>query len=56
MSKMKNFMMDIEEQIMDSIAMGAKNDTDVLEYVKTYIPVVDTDIINKITRNHLGDV
>ena len=56
MSKMKNWMMDIEEQVVSAIEMGAKNETDVLTYVKTNMSLVDDTYVSKLTTEIMGEV
>jgi hypothetical protein len=55
MSKIKNYMMDIEEQVVSAIEMGAKNESDVLAYVKTYMSIIDVDDVSKITKELMGE-
>jgi|TARA_R110000744_G_scaffold135354_2_gene244762 hypothetical protein len=55
MSKMKDYMIDVEEQVIDAIAMGAKNESDVLAYVKTYMSIIDVDDVSKITKELMGE-
>ena len=55
MSKMKDYMIDVEEQVIDAIAMGAKNDTEVLAYVKTYMSIIDVADVSKITKELMGE-
>jgi len=56
MSKMKNWMMDIEEQIVSAIEMGAKNESDVLTYVKTNMSIVDDAYVSKLTIEIMGEI
>ena len=56
MSKMKNWMMDIEEQIVSAIEMGAKNESDVLAYVKTNMSLVDDVYVSKLTTEIMGEI
>jgi len=56
MSKMKNWMMDIEEQVVSAIEMGAKNESDVLTYVKTNMSLVDDAYVSKLTTEIMGEI
>tara|TARA_R100001377_G_scaffold30736_1_gene16771 strand:+ start:392 stop:562 length:171 start_codon:yes stop_codon:yes gene_type:complete len=56
MSKMKNWMMDIEEQVVSAIEMGAKNESDVLTYVKTNMSLVDDTYVSKLTTEIMGEI
>ena len=56
MSKMKNWMMDMEELIEESIAInGVKNENDVLAYVKTNMSIVDENFVKEYTTKTLGE-
>ena len=56
MSKMKNWMMDMEELIEESIAInGVKNENDVLAYVKTNMSIVDEKFVKEYTTKTLGE-
>jgi hypothetical protein len=56
MSNMKNWMMDIEEQVVSAIEMGAENESDVLAYVKTNMFYVDDSYVSKLTTEIMGEV
>jgi hypothetical protein len=56
MSKMKDYMIDVEEQVIDAIAMGAKNESDVLAYVKTNMSLVDDAYVSKLTTEIMGKI
>jgi len=56
MSNMKNWMMDMEEYVVSAIEMGAKNESDVLAYVKTNIFSVDDSYVSKLTTEIMGEV
>jgi hypothetical protein len=56
MSKIKNWMMDIEEQVVSAIEMGAENESDVLAYVKTNMFYVDNSYVSKLTTEIMGEV
>jgi hypothetical protein len=56
MSNMKNWMMDIEEQVVSAIEMGAENESDVLAYVKTNMFYVDNSYVSKLTTEIMGEV
>ena len=56
MSKIKNWMMDIEEQVVSAIEMGAENESDVLAYVKTNMFYVDDSYVSKLTTEIMGEV
>ena len=55
MSKIKNWMMDMEEQTDIAISSGASNEEEVLEYVKNKTPVFDSLFIRSRTRERLGE-
>ena len=56
MSKMKNWMMDMEELIEESITInGVKNENDVLAYVKTNMSIVDEKFVKEYTTKLLGE-
>ena len=56
MSKMNNWMMDIEEQVVSAIEMGAENESDVLAYDKTNMFYVDDSYVSKLTTEIMGEV
>jgi hypothetical protein len=56
MSKIKNWMMDMEEYVVSDIKMGAKNESDVLAYVKTNMFSVDDSYVSKLTTEIMGEV
>ena len=56
MSKMNNWMMDIEEQVVSAIEMGAENESNVLAYVKTNMFYVDNSYVSKLTTEIMGEV
>ena len=56
MSKIKNWMMDMEEYVVSAIEMGAKNESDVLAYVKTNMFSVDDSYVSKLTTEIMGEV
>ena len=56
MSKMNNWMMDIEEQVVSASEMGAENESDVLAYVKTNMFYVDDSYVSKLTTEIMGEV
>ena len=56
MSKMNNWMMDIEEQVVSAIENGAENESDVLAYVKTNMFSVDDSYVSKFTTEMMGVV
>jgi hypothetical protein len=53
---MNNWMMDIEEQVVSAIEMGAENESDVLAYVKTNMFYVDDSYVSKLTTEIMGEV
>jgi hypothetical protein len=53
---MNNWMMDIEEQVVSAIEMGAENESDVLAYVKTNMFYVDNSYVSKLTTEIMGEV
>ena len=55
MSKMKNWMMDMEELVEMSILGGAVNETDVLLYVKTNMSIVDEKFVKEYTTKIIGE-
>ena len=55
MSKIKNWMMDMEELVEESIICGAVNETDVLAHVKSNMSIVDEKYVKKHTTKILGE-
>ena len=55
MSKMKNWVMDMEEYAVSAIENGAENESDVIAYVKTNMSSVDETYIAKITNEIMGE-
>ena len=55
MSKIKNWMMDMEELVEMSIIGGAVNETDVLSYVKTNMSIVDEKFVKEYTTKIIGE-
>ena len=56
MSKIKNWMMDMEEYVVSAIEKGAENESDVLAYVKTNMFSVDDSYVSKLTTEIMGEV
>ena len=56
MSKIKNWMMDMEEYVVSAIEKGAENESDVLAYVKTNMFYVDDSYVSKLTTEIMGEV
>ena len=56
MSKMNNWMMDMEEYVVSAIEKGAENESDVLAYVKTNMFSVDDSYVSKLTTEIMGEV
>ena len=56
MSKIKNWMMDMEELVEMSIICGAVNETDVLSYVKTNMAIVDEKFVKEHTTKIIGEL
>ena len=50
MSKMTNWMIDMEDAVIDAIENGAKTEEAVLAGVKTAIPVVDENFVRETYR------
>ena len=55
MSKVNNWMMDMEEYVVSAIERGAENESDVLAYVKTNMSSVDETYVAKITNEFMGE-
>ena len=56
MSKMKNWMMDMEELVEESIAInGVKNENDILAYVKTNMDIVDEKFVKEYMTTLMGE-
>ena len=47
MSKMKNYMMDIEETVDDAVAFGCYNIEDVITYCNENLTYVDEDYVKE---------
>ena len=50
MSRMKNWMMEMEENTVSAIQNDAKNENDVLAYVKTNMNVVDKNYVRALYK------
>ena len=44
MSKIKNYLFDIEEKIYDAIELGAKSDSEIYVYVQNFININFEDL------------
>ena len=42
---MKNWMMDMEESVIDAVNLGCKSQNDVVSYVKTNMKLVDETFV-----------
>jgi hypothetical protein len=47
MGRMKDWMMDMEEHVCDSINFGAKTENDVVTYVKSNMAIVDESYVRR---------
>ena len=47
MGKVKNWMMDMEDMVVDAINVGAHTENDVVAYVKTNMDLVDETFVRK---------
>jgi len=56
MSKMMNWMMDMEEAADEALISGAKSKDDVLAYVRTNMMIVDSNYIAKYCDSVMGPV
>ena len=54
MSKMKNWMMDMEEYTVSAIESGATSTSDVVAFVNTNMSVVDEKFVVKKTKELMG--
>jgi hypothetical protein len=55
MGKMKNWMMDMEESVIDAVNLGCKSQNDVVSYVKTNMQLVDETFVRKFTQELCGE-
>ena len=54
MGKMKNWMMDMEENVVSAIACGATSTNDVVAFVNTNMSVVDEKFVVKKIEELMG--
>ena len=54
MGKVKDWMIDMEDAVIDAIENGAKTEEAVLAGVKAAIPVVDENFVRKTYREFSG--
>ena len=54
MSRMKDWMMDMEETTVDALEAGAKTVNDVLAYVNTEMATVDNAYVKKVVNELIG--
>jgi len=54
MSRMKDWMMDMEETTVDALEAGAKTVNDVLAYVNTEMATVDNAYVKKVVNELMG--
>jgi len=54
MSRIKEYLMDVEEKIVDAIDLGAKTDDDICGYVNMFVSVSRKDVSN-IVRTMMGE-
>ena len=54
MSKMKNWMMDMEEYTVSAIECGATSTSEVVAFVNTKMSVVDEKFVVKKTKELMG--
>ena len=50
MGKMKNYMMDMEDNIVSALELGAKSTNDVVAFAKTNMSIVDEKFIGEKTK------
>jgi len=55
MGKIKNWMMDMQDQVDSAINNGAANEEEVLAYVKNTMPVLDSSYIKSQAKGRLGE-
>ena len=55
MGKMKNWMMDMEENIVSAIESGATTTNDVVAFAKTNMSIVDEKFIAEKTEEIMGE-
>ena len=55
MSRIKDWMMDMQDFTDMAIFDGLSNIDDILAYVHTYLPVVDEDYVRKVAEELLGE-
>ena len=55
MGAVKAWMMDMEQFVEESIVNGAKNESDVLAYVKTNMAIVDEKFVKEYTTKIIGE-
>jgi len=54
MSKIKNWMMDMDYEIETAIIGGMSDPDEIFAYVRTYMPVSDMEYVRKQVREILG--
>ena len=54
MSKMKSWMMDMEEAVVDCIENGASSMSDVLAGVRTAVPICDDKFVMEYVKTIMG--
>ena len=54
MSKMNNWMMDMEENVVSAIECGAKSTSEVVAFVNTKMSVVDEKFVVKTIKELMG--
>ena len=54
MSKLKNWMMDMDYEIETALLNGVTDPDEVFAYVRTYLPVCDREYIRKQVSEILG--
>jgi hypothetical protein len=55
MGRVKDWMMDMEESVVDAVNLGAKTQNDVVSYVKTNMAMVDETFVRKFTQQLCGE-
>lgn len=55
MGKMKAWMMDMEDHVIDAVNLGARTQNDVVAYVKTNMSLVDETFVRKFTTELCGE-
>ena len=55
MSKVKNWMMEMEDEAVTALESGAKTENDVVAFVNTRMSIVDNDYVKKVAKEIMGE-